>query len=403
MSVPKADLAELRIQRGNEDANHSAGWRWFFILFFLFLLAAATWWFLRGRPVPVRTQPARAVPSEAGLRTVLNASGYVVARRQATVSSKITGKVVEVLIEEGMKVKEGQILARLDESNVQASLKLAQAQVAASHAALAETRARLEEAEKEFRRVSTLVTNGVASASDFDRAEAEVKSLRARLELQVSQIAVAERERAVWQQQSDDTVIRAPFTGVAVSKNAQPGEMISPISAGGGFTRTGIGTIVDMASLEIEVDVNESFLNRVLPDQPVEARLDAYPDWKIPCQVLAIIPTADRQKATVKVRVRFEQLDPRILPDMGVKVAFLGKTEAAETEVVVPKIAVRKDNGRSVVWVAKEGKLQRRVITTILEKGVEVTVTGGVSAGDAVLVEGPERLTEGMTVREQKR
>jgi len=184
--------------------------------------------------------------------------------------------------------------------------------------------------------------------------------------------------------------------------NAQPGEMISPISAGGGFTRTGIGTIVDMASLEIEVDVNESFLHRVQPDQPVEARLDAYPDWKIPCKVLAIIPTADRQKATVKVRVRFEQLDPRILPDMGAKVAFLGKTEAADAEVLVPKLAVRKDNGRHVVWVAKEGKLQRRAVTVSLEKGAEVTVAGGVSAGDAVVVEGPEKLVEGMAVREQK-
>jgi len=352
----------------------------------------------------VRTQPAREATTAGGNRTVLNASGYVVARREATVSSKVTGKVVEVLVEEGMKVEAGQVLARLDDSNVNASLHLAEAELAAAKAASAETRARVEEAERELRRVTTLMAQKVASASDLDRAEAEAKSLKARLEYQAVQIAVAEKQVALWQQQLEDTIIRAPFSGIAVSKNAQPGEMISPISAGGGFTRTGIGTIVDMNSLEIEVDVNESFINRVQSGQPVEAILDAYPDWKIPGKVIAIIPTADRQKATVKVRVGFDKLDSRILPQMGVKVAFQGAAESsiASGSVVVPKSAVRQDAGRDMVWVVREGRLERRAISAGNTRENEVAVTSGLSAGEKVVVEGPATLTEGSHVREAK-
>lgn len=403
MSEHKESLAELRIDRGEEPRNGSGRTGWIVLIVLLLALGGGAVWWTQGRAVAVRTQAARVAESANGKRTVLNASGYVLARRQATVSSKVTGKVVEILVEEGMKVQDGQVLARLDDTNVRANLKLAEAQTEAAKAALAETRARLEEAEKQFKRTSDLTSKNVASASEFDRAEAEVKSLRARLESQASQISVAEREVAVWQQQLEDTVIRAPFAGVAISKNAQPGEMISPISAGGGFTRTGIGTIVDMKSLEIEVDVNESFIKRVQTGQPIEAVLDAYPDWKIACKVIAIIPAADRQKATVKVRVGFEQLDPRILPDMGVKVAFLG-TAAVGTEapeVLVPKVAVREDGGRSVVWVVKDGRLTRRVITTGITKGSEVSIASGLSEGEKIMIEGPAKPVEGMAVRER--
>ena len=257
-----------------------------------------------------------------GERTVLNASGYVTARREATVSSKVTGKVMEVLIEEGMKVTNGQVVARLDDSNVKTSLDVAVAQLASAKAALAETEAQLKDADQEFQRTTELAKQHIASQSDLDLAESNAKALQAHLAQQQLDIVVAERQVEMWQQQMDDMIIRAPFDGVITTKDAQPGEMISPVSAGGGFTRTGIGTIVDMNSLEIEIDVNESYINRVEPGQPVEATLDAYPDWKIPCKVIAIIPTADRDKSTVKVRVGFDQLDPRILPDMSVKVAF---------------------------------------------------------------------------------
>ena len=245
-------------------------------------------------------------------------------------------------------------MARLDDTNVKASLDVAEAQLASAKAALAETEAQLKDADQEFQRTTELAKQHIASQSDLDQAESNAKALQAHLAQQKLDVVVAERQVAMWQQQMDDMIIRAPFAGVVTTKDAQPGEMISPVSAGGGFTRTGIGTIVDMSSLEIEIDVNESYINRVEPGQPVEATLDAYPDWKIPCKVIAIIPTADRQKSTVKVRVGFDQLDPRILPDMSVKVAFRdnGGTAAGRT-VIVPKNAVLNRDGRDVVFVVQ--------------------------------------------------
>jgi RND family efflux transporter MFP subunit len=397
-------LDELRLDRS--EAGSRAPRRWLWVVIAIVLLgAAATFGLARGRAVPVRTQVVREAAGVGGRATVLNASGYVIARRQATVSSKVTGKVVEVLVEEGMQVQAGQVLARLDDANVKASLHLAEAELAAARATLGETRARLDQGEKELQRVAALAAKQIASPSDFDRAEADVKTLKARIELQQAQAAVAEKQVALWQQQLEDTVIRAPFAGMAVTKNAQPGEMISPVSAGGGFTRTGIGTIVDMNSLEIEVDVNESFLNRVQSGQPVEAALDAYPDWKIPCKVLAIIPTADRQKATVKVRVRFDALDPRILPDMGVKVAFLDPAPRSDgtREVVVPKAALRKADGRDVAWVVKDDRLERRNVTVQTLRPTEAVVTSGLTAGERIVLEGPAALVAGARVRELTR
>ncbi|MGB6643345.1 MAG: efflux RND transporter periplasmic adaptor subunit, partial [Thermoanaerobaculia bacterium] len=213
---------------------------------------------------------------------------------------------------------------------------------------------------------------------------------------------VAARQVAVWQQQLEDMVIRAPFAGVVVAKNAQPGEMISPISAGGGFTRTGIGTIVDMSSLEIEVDVNEAYINRVSAGQQVEARLDSYPDWPIPCHVIAIIPTADRQRATVTVRVGFEELDPRFLPDMGVKVAFQesAAVEGPSSRMVLPKSAVRRDGDRDVVLVVADGRVERRAVTLAETRGEEIYVSTGITAGERVVIAGPADLADGDSVKE---
>jgi RND family efflux transporter MFP subunit len=336
---------------------------------------------------------------------LLNASGYVVARRQATVSAKVTGKVAEVLIEEGMKVKSGQVLARLDSSNVETSMRLAEAQLHAARAALDETKARLDQAQREFQRAAQLAKAKIASESDLDRAEADLKSLQAHLEKQQADVTVADREIGVLRQQLDDMIIRAPFDGVVTTKDAQPGEMISPISAGSGFTRTGVCTIVDMDSLEVEVDVNESFLNRVQPGQNVEATLDAYPEWKIPARVKAIIPTADRQKATVKVRVSFEKLDPRMLPQMGVKVALRGAEEPGGTKsiVMIPKVAVQNQAGHDVVWVVQSGRVERRAITVGDTKAENVVVVAGLSAGERVVADGAQKLSEGSRVKESKR
>ena len=405
MSLPKPNLDDLRIER--RDRPESSGRPWLALVLVILAVAiiAAVFWLKQPRVLEVRTVVAREISGGTADRTVLNASGYVNARREATVSSKVTGKVIEVLIEEGMKVQEGQVLARLDDTNVKASLHLAEAQFDSAGKSLEETRVRIKEAEQELERMANLVKSKIATQADFDHAEASALSLKAKLQQQQSDVIVAQRQVAAWEQQLDDTIIRAPFTGIVTSKNAQPGEMISPISAGGGFTRTGICTIVDMASLEIEIDVNESYINRVQPGQPVEATLDAYSDWKIPCKVVAIIPTADRQKSTVKVRVGFDKLDPRVLPEMSVKVAFRetasGAAAAATLRgVVLPKTAVQQQDGKDFVFVVQNGRAERRAVTVSSTRDAEVIVGAGIAAGEKVVAEWPAELKAGAVVRE---
>jgi RND family efflux transporter MFP subunit len=406
MSSPNPTLDDLRIKRRPDSAAPSKSWTAVAAVAALALLAgAAVWW--RGRPetIEVRTVQARAAGGGGAERTVLNASGYVTARRQATVSAKVTGKVIEVNIEEGMKVKEGQVLARLDDSNVRTSLDIAQAQLDSTRLSLEETKAQLKQADLAFARETELARQKIASQADLEAAEANAMTLRQRLSRQQLDITTADRQVALWKQQIEDMVIRSPFDGVVTTKNAQPGEMISPISAGGGFTRTGIGTVVDMNSLEIELDVNESYINRVEPGQPAEAALDAYPDWKIPCKVIAIIPTADRQKATVKVRVGFDKLDPRILPDMAVKVAFR-ETAAAPAalarSVIVPKSALQNQDGRDVIFAVVNGRAERRAVTVSEAQGDDTVLSAGVSAGDKVIAEPPAGLKDGAAVKEKK-
>ena len=406
MDPQKPTLDDLRIKRADKPESNLRIRPVALGVFVLVLAAGVIWWLARPKATEVHTIIAREIgSSSSGERTVLNASGYVTARRAATVSSKVTGKVVEVLIEEGMKVKEGQIVARLDDTNVKTGLDVAEAQLESAKAALAETEAQLKDANQEYQRTTELAKQHIASQSDLDLAESNAKSLQAHLAQQKLDVVVAERNVALWQQQMDDMIIRAPFDGIVTTKDAQPGEMISPVSAGGGFTRTGIGTIVDMDSLEIEIDVNESYINRVQASQPVVATLDAYPDWKIPCKVIAIIPTADRQKSTVKVRVGFDQLDPRILPEMGVKVAFRetgGGPATANHTVLVPKTAVQSRDGRDVVFVVQHGHAERRAVTVIDTQGDDSVLSTGVSAGESVVADPPAGLNDGMPVRARK-
>ena len=410
--MPENDqLASLQIDRSEEERRRA----WPSVLLVVLVVAAvatmAWFWLLRPRTPEVTTAVARAVRRDQEA-TVLNASGYVTARRQATVSSKVTGRVLEVLIEEGMEVEEGQVMARLDDSNARASLGLAEAEVGAARAALNETEVRRDEAEVDLNRIGELVDRKVLSEAERDRAQAAFDSLVARIEQQRTQIEVAARRVAVWQQEIDDRTIRAPFAGVVISKNAQPGEMISPLSAGGAFTRTGIGTVVDMTSLEIEVDVNESYINRVRAGQAVEASLDAYSDWQIPAHVIAIVPTADRQRATVRVRIGFEALDPRILPDMGVKVAFRetsvppgealgseGDVVSVRPGVIVPPGAVRKDGNRDIVYVVRDDTVERRAVTLGDPVDQDVVILSGLAAGETVVVDGPADLSDGDSVR----
>jgi RND family efflux transporter MFP subunit len=406
MTTLKDDLAALRIERDPLPPGRRPSAAWIVGLVLVAALGLGGWWWAtRERPVEVETVAVseRAAGTQAA---VLNASGYVTARRRATVSSKITGKVVEVNVEEGMAVREGQILARLDDATSRAAVALAEAQAEAARRAVRESEVRLAEARLRLGRLRELVKDGYATPAEVDAASAEVDSLDARILAAREQVRVAERQIEFERTNLDNTIIRAPFSGMAISKDAQPGEMVSPVSAGGGFTRTGICTIVDMRSLEIEVDVNESYINRVRPDQKVTAVLDAYPDWPIPAHVITTVPTADRQKATVLVRIGFEELDPRILPDMGVKVTFLreaGESGAPSAQAVtlVPKAAIRIENGQSYAFVVAGGGVDRRAVTTGGVDGERLEVLAGLRPGERVIVSPPAGLVSGAAVVER--
>ena len=403
MTELKDDLAALRIDRPPESRVSFAWVKWVVLLILIGGASAAAYgYFTRERPIQVEVASVteRAAGTQAA---VLNASGYVTARRRATVSSKVTGKIVEVNVEEGMAVKEGQILARLDDVMYRAALALAEAQAETSRRGVKENEVRLEEAKLNYNRFSALLKEGIVTQADVDTAKASVDSIAARIAMLHQQTKVTERQIDLAQTDLDNTIIRAPFSGVAISKDAQPGEMVSPVSAGGGFTRTGICTMVDMRSLEIEVDVNESYINRVKPGQDVTAMLDAYPDWQIPAEVITAVPTADRQKATVLVRVRFKQLDPRILPDMGIKVTFLadrGTTPVTTLRptTLVPKSAIVTEGGQAYAFVVAGETVERRAVKTGGADGDKLEVLAGLTSRDRVVVSPPPTLAAGKKI-----
>jgi RND family efflux transporter MFP subunit len=410
MADLKDELAALRIEREPERPRAARWILWVSSLILLSAVGVGAWrWATRERPIEVETVTVseRAAGTQAA---VLNASGYVTARRRATVSSKITGKVVEVNVEEGMAVREGQVLARLDDITSKASLALAEAQAEAARRAVRENEIRLAEAKLSLGRVMQLVKEQLSTQAEVDKAHAEVDSLDARIDAAREQVRVAERQIELERTNLDNTIIRAPFSGIAISKDAQPGEMVSPVSAGGGFTRTGISTIVDMRSLEIEVDVNESYINRVKADQDVTAILNAYPEWEIPARVITTIPAADRQKATVLVRIGFKALDPRILPDMGVKVTFLreadaeprggeGSAPAPRAVALVPKAAIKAEGDQTYAFVVGgENLVERRAVRTGGVDGDRIEVLAGLRSGERVVVSPPAELTSGVAV-----
>ena len=261
----------------------------------------------------------------AGLSSVLDASGYIIAQRQSTVSAKTTGRLQELYIQEGQSVKAGEIIARIDDSNTLAALAQARAAVAQAEASLKAAELALSDARPIYLRNEQERAAQVISAQDFDTAKNVFDTAQSNVAIQQAGLEAARANLLILQRYQDDTIVRAPFTGVVTVKAAQPGDIVSPVSAGGGYTQTGICTIVDMDSLEAEVDVSENFIHRVKPGQQAVVRLNAYPDWAIPAEVVAVIPTADQSKATVKVRVGFKTRDARILPEMGVRVSFLAK------------------------------------------------------------------------------
>jgi RND family efflux transporter MFP subunit len=357
------------------------------------------------RPV-VEVAAAQPAGAHGEAQTLLNASGYVTPRRRATVAAKVTGRVQQIFAEEGLHVKAGQVLAELDCAQPKAALASATTERDATAAALADLEVQLGNAERELKRAQRLRDAGVNSEQALDTARTAADSLRSKIALTKEQTRAATAKIPVAQQDVENCTVRSPYDGIVVSKDAQQGEIVSPMSAGGGFTRTGIATVVDMKSIEVEVDVNEAYIARVRPGQKALATLDAYPDWQIPSTVRTVIPTADRQKATVKVRVAFDKLDPRILPDMGVKVAFLSEEPAAkgktgkteDARAVIPKAAVRSEAGTQVVFVVAQQKLERRAVSLGTERGDQVEVMAGVSPGDMLVVRGREGLHDGQSV-----
>ena len=398
-------LGQLRIDR-SEDSG-PAGARWAVAgAAALAILGAGAWWWSRANAavdVQVATAVAPAAQGSAAA-TILQATGYVTARRQATVSAQITGKLTEVLIEEGEHVKAGQVLARLENAAQQAARAQADAQLGEARARVGQFESELDQARRDYERQQDLVARKLVSAQAVEAARTQVDTLAAQLAAQQGSVQLAQAQLRSAQVQLDYTTVRAPFAGVAIAKTAQVGEIVSPLSAGGGFTRTGIGTLVDMDSLEVEVDVNEAYINRVVPGGPAEAVLDAYQDWVIPAHVIAIIPTADRGKATVKVRIGLDRKDPRVLPDMGVRVSFLAEkgpdaTTAAPAGVLVPTSAVVRGGDGPAVFVI-DGERARRQAVQVGEALGDLTRVEGIAAGARIVRAPTADLGDGARIRE---
>ncbi len=397
----KPDLGALRIEahkRGSRKAGKRIAIILFVVLAALVTVGGVYAYLHRTPSVQVATLDA----PDAGPQALLNASGYVTPQRRATVAAKITGRVTGVFFTEGMRVHKGFVLATLDDSDAKAALASAKADRNATQASILDLQVQLKNAQIELHRAQELRTAGIQTQEALDNATMTVNSLRAKIDYTQEQVLAAEARVNEAQQAVDNCVISAPFDGIIVSKDAQVGEMVSPISAGGGFTRTGIATIVDMASNEIEVDVNENYIARVKRGQQVTAVLDAYPDWKIPCRVRTIIPTADRQKATVEVRIAFDKLDPRILPDMGVKVTFLREedkqAEKSPAGLMVPQSAVRDDSGQKIVFLVKDDRVERHAVKAGTTNGAQTQILAGLTPGDTVVVAGPTDLRDGEAV-----
>ncbi|MBV8157288.1 MAG: efflux RND transporter periplasmic adaptor subunit, partial [Dyella sp.] len=382
-------------------------WPWIVggVLVAVVLAGLAGWWLMGTRAIEVQTAQAQSPASNAAAGAVLQATGYVTARRQATVSAQITGTLTHVLIEEGDHVKQGQIVARLDDSQYRAALEAARKQADASHALVDQFQVQLAQNQRDAVRAESLAEKGLVAKQAAEQARTLVDSTRAQLLSQQRNAASADAQVVEAQVNFDYCVIRSPFDGVITTKDAQVGEIVSPFSAGGGFTRTGIGTVVDMDSLEVDVDVNEAYIGRVKPNMPAEAVLDAYPDWKIPAHVIAIVPAADRGKATVKVRVALEHKDSRIVPDMGVRVSFLEQKQEAQAAeplpkgVLVPATAITQRDGHAVLFVLADGKaVQRNVSPSAAPQGDQRLVPAGVEAGESVVIAPPAELKDGTRV-----
>ena len=404
-------LQELHIDRDQRDSYSESGSRrsgWIIggLVALVVVLAggAAVFYYLtRGQSIEIEEATAVAPSADPGATAILQATGYVTARVQATVSAQIIDTLTQVLIEEGEHVKAGQVLARLDDTAQRATLAQTEAQLQAARALLSQYQAQLGQARRDLARNQDLVERKLVSEQALETTRTSVETVEAQVNAQQRQIELATASKHGAEVQLGYTTVRAPFSGVVIAKTAQAGEIIAPSSAGGGFTRTGIGTIVDMDSLEIEVDVNEAYINRVVPNQPASATLDAYPDWSIPAHVIAIIPTADRSKATVKVRVAFDQKDARILPDMGVRVSFQSAKGSGEVPkgVLVPATSIVERDGKSVVFVIDGDRAHSRQVAAGQSFG-DLKLVQEVAGGTTLVRAPPAELKDGMRVGVKK-
>ena len=397
-------LKQLRIERDQrDDETRAPRWPWIVGIVALVLIAAGVAAYaLRSSAVEVRVVSAVAPAADSGAGAVLQATGYVVARREATVSAQITGTLTEVLVEEGEHVRKNQVLARLDDSGYKAALDAAKAQYAAAQAQVGQTRAQLAQAQHDAKRLDSIAARGLVSKQQAEQARTQAVTAQATLLAAQKGAQAAAAQVASAQVNFDYCVVRSPFDGVVTDKAAQVGEIVSPFSAGGGFTRTGVATIVDMDSLEVDVDVNEAYISRVTPGMPVEAVLDAYPDWRIPAHVIAIIPSADRSKATVKVRIAFDTKDRRIIPEMGVRVSFLEKradNSKPIAGVLVPRSAIVQRDGHDVVFVIDGEHAKQTPVTTGADFNDLKQVTSGLSAGAQVVAAPPADLKDGEKIK----
>jgi RND family efflux transporter MFP subunit len=389
MSAPPPDLSSLRIRREEPAAHSGGGPRALLLgLGLLVVLAIVAFALLRPRTTVVRVADVTVTGGGGAVGGGITANGYVVARTKASVSAKVPGRMEYLGVHEGSRLRRGEVLARIESGDQQAAVRAAEAQ-------LAQVRAQLAQAERDLERAQKLLAAQVLSPADLENARTRVGVLEA-------QVAAA---RAALQQanvQLENTRVRAPFDGTVLRKDAEVGEIVAPSSAGGGLTRTAIVTMADLATLEVEVDVNEAYIARIGGNQPARITLDAYPDTSFAGRVRQVVPTADRQKATVQVKVSILDRDPRILPEMGAKVEFTQQADTGQVaprRVLVPVAAVTSAAGGTRVWTVVDGKVTARPVEVGPERSGQMEVRRGLSGGERVVLDPPASLKDGGRVR----
>jgi RND family efflux transporter MFP subunit len=414
MAAP-ADLSKLRIDRGAPPAPVKRALRRNLIIFGVaVVVVAVTLVVLRARAVPTAQVATAAVSGAGGVgaaggATSVTANGYVVARTKASVSAKTAGRLAYLGVSEGSYVNRGQVIARLDNADFEAAVAQARANVASADASVIEAVAERDQSARDAARIREIRTRNpnLMSEQDLETTTSRAAGAEARYNAAVARKRSAEAALRLAQANNENTIVRAPFTGTVLRKDAEVGEVVAP-SVGGGLTRGAVVTMADLTTLEVEVDVNEAYISRIANGRPARITLDAYPDTTFRGEVRQVVPTADRQRATVQVKVSILDRDPRILPEMGAKVDFLEPEQPrgagaapARTSVRIPAAALKTDGGATYVWLVRDGRLTKRPVTTGPVSGGFLEVRSGLSGGEQLLVGGVDAPAEGMKVKVQ--